>query len=295
MADPAVAFLEGVRARVDRTLDALLPAAEAPPARFHAALRHPVFAGGKRIRPALFLATVRALAGDEDGALIPAAALELVHTYSLVHDDLPAMDDDDLRRGKPTTHVAFDEATAILVGDGLLTLAFEALAARTDAPAEVRTALCAELALAGGIRGMIAGQVLDMEAEGSPPDGEGLLRIHRLKTGALIRASVVGGAIFAGAGPAETEAARGFGEAIGLAFQIVDDVLDVEGRTEVLGKTAGKDRRAAKATFPALWGLEGAREKAAEALAEATDRLAPLGDRAALLLSLARFVVQRDR
>jgi geranylgeranyl pyrophosphate synthase len=250
-------------------------------------MRYPVFAGGKRLRPALLLATVRSLGGDESAALSPAAALELVHTYSLVHDDLPAMDDDDLRRGMPTCHVAFDEATAVLAGDALLTLAMEVLLPWPDLGAEVAAAI--------GSRGMIAGQALDLESEGADLDGDALERIHRLKTGALITASVVSGALLAGAPAPVRHGLRCYGQSLGLAFQIVDDLLDVEGNTERLGKTAGKDARARKATFPSVWGLDESRRRAAAAVAEARAALAPLEERGALLSDLAEFVLRRDR
>jgi len=281
------AFFAEARQRVDEELERILPAASVPPEKLHEAMRYPVFAGGKRLRPALLLATVRSLDGDEDAALPIAAALELVHTYSLVHDDLPAMDDDDLRRGQPTCHVAYDEATAILVGDALLTLAFETMVAHPSA--------CAEVARAIGSRGMIAGQALDLGATGRDVDGAELERIHRLKTGALIAASVVCGGLLCGASQPVQNALRCYGEGLGLAFQIVDDLLDVEGSTEALGKTAGKDARDHKATFPSIWGVEESRRRAQQALAGARDALAVLEDRAELLAGIADFVLQRDR
>jgi geranylgeranyl pyrophosphate synthase len=291
----AAAFLAEARERVDGTLESLLPPETEAPTRLHQAMRYPVFAGGKRLRPALLLATVRSLGGDETRALVPAAALELIHTYSLVHDDLPAMDDDDLRRGRPTCHVAFDEATAVLVGDALLTLAFEVVVTRTDAPAEVRCSLLREISVAIGSQGMVGGQALDLEAEGKRLDGAGLEQIHRWKTGALIRASVVSGGYLAGGSDEEMDALRRFGEAIGLAFQIVDDLLDVQGDSAVLGKTAGKDARAEKATFPAIWGLEESRRRARTTVEEARAALHPLGDAGTPLLDLAGFVMDRDR
>jgi geranylgeranyl diphosphate synthase type II len=250
-------------------------------------MRYPVFAGGKRLRPALLLATVRCLGGDEGAALPIAAALELIHTYSLVHDDLPAMDDDALRRGLPTCHVAYDEATAILVGDALLTLAFEILTAEP--------VVCAEVARAVGSKGMIAGQALDLEAAGTKLDGSSLERIHRLKTGTLISASVVCGALLAGAPQPVQEALRSYGQGLGLAFQIVDDLLDVEGDTVSLGKTAGKDARDSKATFPAVWGLEESRRRALAAAQHATAALEALDGNGDLLARIADFVLQRDR
>jgi geranylgeranyl pyrophosphate synthase len=216
-----------------------------------------------------------------------AAALELVHTYSLVHDDLPAMDDDDLRRGRPTCHVAYDEATAVLVGDALLTLAFETLAPQP--------AVCAEVARAIGSRGMIAGQALDLAAAGADVDAQGLEDIHRLKTGALITASVVCGGLLTDAAPAVEDALRRYGKALGLAFQIVDDLLDVEGDREALGKTPGKDARDHKATFPSIWGVEESRRRAEEAVDLAIGALDDLEDRSGLLAGLAQFVLKRDR
>lgn len=288
MADSAVtAFFAEARRRVDDQLERILPPASVAPRKLHEAMRYPVFAGGKRLRPSLLLATVRSLGGDEDAALPIAAALELVHTYSLVHDDLPAMDDDDLRRGQPTCHVAYDEATAILVGDALLTLAFETLVTHPDS--------CAEVARAVGSRGMIAGQALDLEAAGNEVDGEAVERIHRLKTGALLSASVVCGALLAGASEPTRGALRRYGDSLGLAFQIVDDLLDVEGSTEALGKTAGKDVRDAKATFPAIWGIEESRRQAQAAMARARGALTGLEDRSGLLAGIADFILQRDR
>lgn len=280
-------FLASCRQRVHGALDALLPPEEEPPRALHRAMRYAVFAGGKRLRPALLLSTVRSLGGDEEAALPAAAALELVHTYSLIHDDLPAMDDDALRRGRPTCHVAFDEATAILAGDALLTLAFETLASRP--------AICAEVARAIGSRGMIAGQIMDLEAEGSSPDARALERIHRLKTGALIRASVACGGLEAGASGQVAEALARYGEAVGLAFQIVDDLLDVEGSTAALGKTAGSDARARKATFPSVLGIQESRRRAAAAVEQARKAVAPLGERGWLLAAVAGCVLVRDR
>jgi len=293
--EAAAAFLEQTRGRVDAALDAILPPADEPPAWLHRAMRHPVFAGGKRLRPALLLAAVRSLGGDEKGALPTAAALELIHTYSLVHDDLPAMDDAAIRRGRPTCHVAFDEATAILVGDALLTLAFELAAAPGAAPAQARAEVIVELARAAGSRGMIAGQLLDLQAEGTRPEGVELERIHRLKTAALIRAAATCGGHLAGATAAEREALAAYGSSVGLAFQIVDDLLDVEGSAAVLGKSAGADAGAGKLTSPAVWGIEASRRRAAEEVERARAALAPLGRRAELLVALAAYVAGRDR
>jgi geranylgeranyl pyrophosphate synthase len=267
--------------RVDGALDRILPDASTEPSRFHRALRYPVFAGGKRLRPALLLAANQACGGDPEAAL--------------VHDDLPAMDDDALRRGRPTCHVAFDEATAILVGDALLTLSFETLATLPAVTPAIRAQVASEIAAAAGSRGMVAGQALDLESEGEAIDGARLEQIHRLKTGALIRAAVGSGGLLAGASAAELDALRQFGAAAGLAFQIVDDLLDVEGTSAAIGKTAGKDARAGKATFPSVWGIPASRQRAAEAAGRAQAALLPLGARGDLLRALADFVVTRDR
>ncbi|WP_147651577.1 farnesyl diphosphate synthase [Vulcaniibacterium gelatinicum] len=282
------------RVRVDAALDAALPATAAPPARLHAAMRHAVLLGGKRMRPLLVYATGTAFGADEAVLDAPAAAVELIHAYSLVHDDLPAMDDDALRRGQPTVHVAFDEATAILAGDALQTLAFELLA---HAPLDDarRVAMLRELAMAAGARGMCGGQALDMDAtgRGGAIGLEALQRLHALKTGALLRAAVRLGAI---AADADAEARRrldAYADALGLAFQIRDDLLDVEGDSATLGKTAGKDTVQAKATFPALLGMDGARGRLAELGARMGEALAPFGARAVHLHALARLAVQR--
>jgi geranylgeranyl pyrophosphate synthase len=291
----AEAFLAASRERVDRELQSLLPPEDEPPESLHRAMRHSVFAGGKRLRPALLLASAEACGGPPAAALRAAAAVEMIHTYSLVHDDLPAMDDDAMRRGRPACHVLFGEATAILAGDALLTFAFETLAALPGVPAGVGAAVAAEIAAAAGSRGMVAGQVLDLEAEGRPVDGAALEEIHCRKTGALIRAAVHGGGLLAAASAAETEALRAYGDAAGLAFQIIDDLLDVEASSAALGKTSGKDARARKATFPAIWGVAESRRRALEAAARARAALAPFGGRAAVLGALADYMVARDR
>ncbi|MCC6265732.1 MAG: polyprenyl synthetase family protein, partial [Bryobacterales bacterium] len=234
--------LSDLRQLVDRTLDQLVPSEETPPVTIHRAMRYSLMAGGKRIRPLLCMEAARAVGGDVTLAAHPASALEMVHTYSLIHDDLPALDNDDLRRGRPTCHKVFGDAMAILAGDALLTLAFQVLAQTPGASADVRCRLSEELALAGGtVGGMIGGQVFDLEGEQQKPTAALLESIHRAKTGALLRGSVRMGAIFAGAGGAELDALSRFGEHVGLAFQIVDDILDVEQSSEQLGKTAGKD------------------------------------------------------
>lgn len=281
------------RARIESALDRALPAAAAPPQRLHAAMRHATLDGGKRIRALLVYAAGTAFGAEPAAMDAPAAAVELIHAYSLVHDDLPAMDDDDLRRGKPTVHVAFDEATAILAGDALQTLAFEMLA---DAPFGdgVRVAMLRELAIAAGARGMCGGQALDIDATGGAALSLAELeRLHAMKTGALLRASVRLGAIAAGAGDAQRRTLDRYAEALGLAFQIRDDLLDVESDSATLGKTAGKDAAQAKATFPALLGVAASRERLQALAAEMSAALATHGEGAAALAALGREVVER--
>ena len=291
-ADPSP--LPGWRHRVDATLEAVLPPPATEPRRLHAAMRHAVLDGGKRMRPLLVYATGTAFGADAASLDAAAAAVELVHAYSLVHDDLPCMDDDALRRGKPTVHVAFDEATAILAGDALQSLAFELLAG-APLPDAARVAMLAELARAAGVHGMCGGQALDIDATGQPIAAAALERLHALKTGALLRASVRLGAIAAGA---ETDARAQldqYAEALGLAFQVRDDLLDIEGDSERLGKTAGKDQASAKATFPSLLGVEASRarlETLRHALLQALDGFGP---RAAVLRELGRRAIERDR
>jgi farnesyl diphosphate synthase len=278
--------------RVEARLEAALPPPDQSPQALHQAMRHAVLAGGKRLRPLLVYAAGEALGADEDLLDAPAAAVELVHAFSLVHDDLPAMDDDDLRRGRPTVHIAFDEATAILAGDALQTLAFSVLA---EAPAEatLRVAWLQTLAAATGARGMCGGQALDMAATGGQLTLAELERLHALKTGALIRAAVRMGALAGGADDKTLAGLDDYASALGLAFQIRDDILDVEGDSTQLGKTAGKDQSQAKSTYPALLGM--ARSKAL--LLELSDKtkaaLGPLGESAGVLHRLADFAVAR--
>ena len=259
------------------------------------AVDYALTAGGKRIRPCLAYAAAQAVAGGGDAQALDstAAALELVHTYSLIHDDLPAMDNDDLRRGKPTLHRAFDEATAILVGDGLQALAFE-LIATAPLHAEQKVAMIGELARAAGLGGMVGGQFQDISGTGHSLDLEQLQAMHSMKTGALIRASVVLGALAAGASPDQLAALTLYSEHIGLAFQVVDDMLDVEGTTAALGKTQGKDAAANKTTYVSLLGLAGARESAEHLLGGALEALEDFGPEADMLRGLARFVVNRQ-
>jgi geranylgeranyl diphosphate synthase type II len=282
------------RAQVDAALERWLPVQTERPPKVHEAMRYSVFAGGKRLRPLLALFACEAVGADPAEAMPAAVALELIHTYSLIHDDLPAMDDDDFRRGRPTCHKVYGEAIAILAGDGLLTHAFRVLAEPGGGRvAARRLQVIAEIAEAAGSRGMVGGQAMDILSEGRALDRETLLYLHTHKTGALIRASIRAGGI---AGKAEGEslaALTRYGEAIGLAFQIVDDILDIEGATEEMGKRAGSDARKHKATYPALFGLETARQDAARLLAEGKAALRPLGEKAAILAALADFVGSR--
>ncbi len=274
---------------VDQELDRLMPGEDTPPETIHKAMRYSLFAGGKRIRPVLCLEAARAVKGCEvDGAVTVACTLEMIHTYSLIHDDLPALDNDDLRRGRPTSHKVFGEAMAILAGDSLLTYAFEVLGRVGNAR------LVEELARASGtVRGMIAGQVHDIEGEKLAPTAELLDRIHRAKTGALLKASLRMGAIHAGAAEAQLEAISHYGEHIGLAFQIVDDILDVTQTSEQLGKTAGKDAEQNKITFPAVYGLAKSNLMAEEQRVLSHEALAMFGNRARRLHELADLVVDR--
>jgi geranylgeranyl diphosphate synthase type II len=278
---------------VDSELDRLVPAETAAPATIHRAMRYSLFAGGKRIRPILCLEAAHAVSGSFCASLPAACALEMVHTYSLIHDDLPALDNDDYRRGKPTNHKVFGDAIAILAGDALLTMAFQVLA-EIDTSPDRKVRLIAELAgAAGTIGGMIGGQVADLEGEGQAPEATLLETIHRAKTGALLRASLRLGAIVAGGSQSEYEALSCYGEHIGLAFQIVDDILDVEESFAALGKTSGKDAQQHKITFPAVYGLERSRQMAEAESAHAHLILESFGERAAGLHELADLIVRR--
>jgi geranylgeranyl diphosphate synthase type II len=278
---------------VEAELDRLVPPQSTPPETIHRAMRYSLFAGGKRIRPILCMEAAHAAGGDTGGVAACACSLELIHTYSLIHDDLPALDNDDYRRGKLTNHKVFGDAMAILAGDSLLTLAFQVLAQLAVAD-DRKTRLIAELATASGtVGGMIGGQVADLEGEGKPPSAELLESIHRAKTGALLRASLRMGAIYVGATGEQYAALSCYGEHIGLAFQIVDDILDVEESSAVLGKTAGKDAAQLKITFPAVYGLDTSHRMAEEECAHAHQVLAPFGDRATRLHELADLIVYR--
>jgi geranylgeranyl diphosphate synthase type II len=278
---------------VDAELDRLVPPESTDPQTIHRAMRYSLFAGGKRIRPILCIEAAHTVTDDCAGVIAAACSLELIHTYSLIHDDLPAMDNDDYRRGKLTNHKVFGDGIAVLAGDALLTLAFEVLA-RIDAEAERRTRLIVELAVSSGtVGGMIGGQVADLEGEGKRPDAQLLETIHRAKTGALLRASLRMGAIYAGATDQQYQALSCYGEHVGLAFQIVDDILDVEQSSEELGKTAGKDAAQHKITFPAVYGLEESRHMAQVECGRAHAVLEPFGGRAERLHELADLIVQR--
>ncbi len=289
------AFLEAHRATVDAALDRVLPPESAPPVTIHRAMRYSVLAPGKRLRPILVLAGAEAVGGRADTVLDTACALELIHAYSLIHDDLPAMDDDDYRRGRLTNHKVFGEAMAILAGDALLTLAFRLIAtnaARVATPAIVGTVI-AEVADAAGTDGMVGGQVVDIESEGKAISADMLDYIHLHKTAALIRAALRVGAQLAGAGVEQVEAISRAGQALGLAFQIVDDILDVEGNLAELGKSAGSDERKQKATYPSLHGLPASKQRARELVEETKRLLTPLGPAAEPIRALADFVFER--
>jgi len=288
--------LEQGRRMADAALDRLIPLETEHPISIHKAMRHSVFAGGKRLRPVLCMEAGRMIAGSLPGGIEElGAALEMLHTYSLIHDDLPALDNDDLRRGRPTCHKAFGEAIAILAGDALQTQAYEVLS-RLKCPAEARVKIIEEIARGTGTKdGMIGGQVVDLEAEHTKPTAEMLEYIHRSKTAALITASLVSGGLYAGAKDSETGRLRAFGLAIGLAFQIVDDVLDVTQSSEQLGKTAGKDTASEKVTYPALFGIDASVKKADALVSDAFTELKSFGDRAETLRELARFLVERKK
>jgi len=288
--------LETWRARMEQALAARLPRTDQTPERLHAAMRYSVLGGGKRVRPILLLATARALGLAEDQVEAAACALELVHVYSLVHDDLPSMDDDDLRRGRPTCHKAYDEATALLVGDALQSLAFELLARDAALPADpaIRVRLVELLARAIGSLGMAGGQAIDLEAEGRKLTIAQVEEMHSLKTGALIRASVMMGAACAPALESRLEQAlAGFAAPVGLAFQIQDDLLDVLSDTATLGKAAGADRERGKPTYPAIVGVSAAQEQMRRLHARAMDSLAPFGDRADALRGVTDWLLAR--
>ena len=283
------------RAVVDAALERWLPQPAVPPPVIHEAMRYSVFAGGKRLRPMLALWGCEAAGGKMEDAIPAAVALELIHTYSLVHDDLPAMDDDDFRRGRPTCHKVYGEAIAILVGDALLTYAFQVLADPTTngVPAARRLQIIAEISAAAGSVGMVGGQTMDIQAEGRALDPATLLTLHAKKTGALLRVSLRVGGLAGGADDVALASLTRYGERLGLAFQIVDDILDIEGSSAEMGKSAGSDLRKHKATYPAVFGLDASRKEAARLLEEARQAACPLGASGAVLIALADFVGRR--
>jgi geranylgeranyl diphosphate synthase, type II len=290
------ALLESGAARTDQALERLLPSSEQVPISIHRAMRHSVFAGGKRLRPILCMEAARMVTNNDrcpDGIEELGSAIEMIHTYSLIHDDLPALDNDDLRRGKPTCHVVYGEAIAILAGDALQTLAYSVLGnLRCPSSAAIRIVkLIAEAT--GTVDGMIGGQVLDLEGEHSQPSKQSVLTIHRAKTGALIRVSIVTGGVFAGASEPQIAALTNFGSKAGLAFQIIDDVLDMTGDAASLGKTAGKDAASSKATWPAVHGIPASIQDAQRLIDEAFAELTLFGERAEPLKAVARYLVER--
>ncbi len=288
-------WVDGRSKAVDAALDRFLPKASAKPATIHKAMRYSIFAGGKRMRPALVLAAAEACGGTDAAAMPLACAVECIHTYSLIHDDLPAMDDDDLRRGKPTNHVVFGEGIAVLAGDALLTQAFEVAARAEGWPRYSYRDLVLEIAKASGSLQLIAGQVADLEGEGKDLSVAQLRYIHERKTSALLCCSVRLGGMSADCTPAQLKALTDFGHNVGLAFQVIDDILDVTQSSETLGKTAGKDVAAQKATYPRLVGLEKSKKIAAQLTAKAFDALKPFKGRAVALEALARYLLERDR
>jgi len=286
--------LDEVASKVERTLDDVLSPEGAPETVLYDAMRYTTLGGGKRLRPFLVHESARLFDVPEGRALRAGAALELIHCYSLVHDDLPAMDDDDLRRGKPTVHKKFDEATAVLAGDGLLTLAFEVVANPDTHPdAGVRIALVSAYAMAAGVRGMVGGQMIDLQAETRRLNLDEITRLQRLKTGALIAVACEAGAILGGAGKAARTALLNYARDLGLAFQIADDLLDVEGSVEETGKAVNKDAAAGKGTFVSLLGVDGARTKARSLADQAASHLSIFDERADYLRETALFVVER--
>lgn len=285
----AEAFLRDRTQAIDAALESAVRAWDGTPSKLIEAIRYSLFAGGKRLRPALTLGAAELVCGSGEPAFPAACAVEMIHTYSLIHDDLPGMDDDDLRRGKPTLHKVYGEALAILAGDALLTMAFDTAAAAGN------TEVIREIAHASGVSGMVGGQALDLESEGTPLTLAAIENIHRRKTGALIRASVRCGALLANADPEELAGLTAFGEHLGLAFQIADDILDVTGDTETLGKPAGSDAGRNKSTYPSVAGLDAAKVLAEEEAGRAIESLASFGPAGDSFRVLARYVVERKR
>jgi geranylgeranyl diphosphate synthase type II len=287
-------YLLEIKAAVDQTLERLLPPVHEAPPTIHEAMRYSVFAGGKRVRPILTLASGESLGGSRNLLLHLGAAIEMMHTYSLIHDDLPALDNDDLRRGVPTCHKVFGDAIAILAGDALMTRSYQVLAELPGVSDATRLAVIREIAYATGtVDGMIGGQVVDLESEGKPIQPSVLEYIHRSKTGALLTACTRCAALVSGANDPQLHALTEYGRKIGLAFQVVDDILDRTESREALGKTPGKDQQAQKATYPALYGIEASRKKAQELITEALHEILDLDERAEPLRALAQFVCSR--
>lgn len=287
-------YLETRRKTVDAALNRFLPRAGAKPATIHKAMRHSMFAGGKRLRPILTLAAAEACGGTVEAALAPACAVECVHTYSLIHDDLPCMDDDDFRRGHPTCHKVYGEGMAVLAGDALLSIAFEIVTSTPRTRRYEAVDFVRELAITSGSRKLIAGQVLDLEGEGAKLNRAQLNDIHRNKTSALLTTAIRFGAMAANATPARLDALATFGESLGLAFQVIDDILDVTQTTEKLGKSAGKDEATEKSTYPAVIGLEASRREAARLTKKATAALDALGGKADALRAIADHMLKRQ-
>ena len=289
-------YLEERCRLVDKALGRFLPSAKTRPKTIHEAMRYSLFAGGKRLRPILCLSSAEACGGNCDDALAPAAAVECIHTYSLIHDDLPCMDDDDLRRGMPTSHIKYGEGIAVLAGDALLTVAFEILATVKATPRYDIGAFITELAVSSGSRHLIGGQVLDLEGEGDGVmlNATQLKYIHESKTAALLTASIRLGGMTANAKPAQLASLTTYGRSLGLAFQVIDDILDVTQTSEKLGKSAGKDEAKAKSTYPALFGLEKSRKEAARLTKKAHEALKPFGKKGARLSELAHYLLDRD-
>jgi len=291
---PLKDYLTSRQSLVDKALDRYLPKSTTKPATLHRAMRYSLFAGGKRLRPILCVAAAEACGGAIPQAIPAACAVECIHTYSLIHDDLPCMDNDDFRRGKPTSHKVFGEGVAVLAGDALLTIAFEILATAEGSPRYKAPVLVRELADAAGSRWLIGGQVADLEGEGKKIDGPQLKFIHQSKTAALLTASIRLGAMSANASEQKLASLTAFGKSLGLAFQVIDDILDVTQTTEKLGKSAGKDVAAQKATYPAIFGLEKSRKEARRLTAAALAALDPFAEKANVLCEIAEYLLQRD-
>jgi geranylgeranyl diphosphate synthase, type II len=291
---PVRTYLETRCALVDQALDRLLPGEEIAPATLHRAMRYSMFAGGKRLRPVLVLAAAEACGGAVENALPAACAVECLHTYSLIHDDLPCMDDDDLRRGRPTSHKVFGDAIAVLAGDALQALAFESVSRMSPAPGYTGADYVCELAQAAGSRHLIAGQVMDLEGEGKRLSADDLRTIHEGKTAALLTCCTRLGGMSAGCSSNQLDALTRFGRALGLAFQVIDDILDVTQTSEKLGKTAGKDLAAEKATYPSILGMDASRAEAARLTALAHDALGLFGDAAQPLRLIADYLLARE-